>query len=345
MLEGSLGATLLSHGEWFRKRPAIAYATAIMAFAIALAVRFTLNGVLPAGFPYLTFFPAVLLTAFFCGTGPGIVVAILSILSAWYWFIPPFGGFALDTQSAIAVLFFVAILTADILIIHVMNTALRRLVAEQQRTAALLDQQKALFEELQHRTANNMSFIGALLSMHKRRVRGTPDAVSAFEDASTRLDSMARIHRRLYDPTNIDLAIDAYLGDLLRDVFQSAGSPGVETVVESSIARLDVNRLITLSLILSELATNAVKHAFPGGNGRFVVSLGQVGSDYVLTTKDTGPGFPEGFDPAGSDRLGFRVLSSFARTLDGTLSFNNKDGAVTTLTFPAADPRSAKTAA
>ncbi|NGP17222.1 DUF4118 domain-containing protein [Devosia aurantiaca] len=105
MLEGSLGATLLSHGEWFRKRPAIAYATAIMAFAIALAVRFALNGVLPAGFPYLTFFPAVLLTAFFCGTGPGIVVAILSILSAWYWFIPPAGTFALDSQSAIAVLF------------------------------------------------------------------------------------------------------------------------------------------------------------------------------------------------------------------------------------------------
>lgn len=344
MLEGGVGTTLLEQGAWFRKRPLVAYATGIASFAIALAVRFALNDVLPSGFPYLTFFPAVLLTAFFCGTGPGVVVAVLSIVAAWYWFIPPFGGFSLDGQSAIAVLFFVAILTADIVIIHVMNVALRGLREEQLRTAALLDQQKTLFEELQHRTANNMSFIGALLAMHKRRVKGQAEAVSAFEDASTRLDSMARIHRRLYDPTNIDLPVDAYLVDLLRDVLRSGGSERVDVSVVSAVDRLDLNRLITLSLIVSELATNAAKHAFKDRDGRFSVGLETRGDNYVLTARDDGPGFPEAFEPANSDRLGFRVLSSFARTLDGTLSFHSDGGAVTVLTFPAADPRAAKAA-
>lgn len=344
MFKGGIGSWLLSQAEWFRERRAIAYGMGLLSFVLALLVRFSLNDVLPTGFPYLTFFPAVLLTAFFCGTGPGAVVAVLSIFSAWYWFIPPFNSFALDTQSAIAVIFFVVILCADLLIIHVMTAALRHLGKEQNRTARLLEQQKTLFEELQHRTANNMSFIGALLSMHKRRVRGQPEAVSAFEDAALRLDSMARIHRRLYDPTNINLAIDIYLRELLGDVFQSAGSKNIAVSVSSSVDQLDVNRLITLSLLVSELATNALKHAFNGRGGQFSIQLERQGQDYVLTARDDGEGFPEGFDPATSDRLGFRILTSFARTLDGTLSFHSDHGAVTRLTFPAADPRAQKAA-
>lgn len=339
MFKGGIGSWLLSQAEWFRERRAIAYGMGLLSFVLALVVRFSLNDVLPTGFPYLTFFPAVLLTAFFCGTGPGAVVAVLSIFSAWYWFIPPFDSFALDHQSSIAVLFFVVILCADLLIIHVMTAALRYLGKERDRTTALLEQQKTLFEELQHRTANNMSFIGALLSMHKRRVRGQPDAVLAFEDAALRLDSMARIHRRLYDPTNIDLAIDVYLRELLGDVFQSAGSEGISVFVSSSVKRLDVNRLITLSLIVSELATNALKHAFNGRSGQFSIEIDSEGSNYVLTARDDGPGFADSFDPATSDRLGFRILTSFVRTLDGTLSFHSDRGAVTRLTFPAADPR------
>ncbi|SFV36642.1 Two-component sensor histidine kinase, contains HisKA and HATPase domains [Devosia crocina] len=326
---------LLGHAEWLRKRPGAAYGLGVLAFALALAVRFGLNDVLPSGFPYLTFFPAVLLTAFFCGTGPGLLVAGLSILAAWYWFIPPFSSLALDGQSAIAVIFFVVILSADILIIHVMTAALRRLGEEQARTAALLDKQKTLFEELQHRTANNMAFISALLSMHRRRVGTQPEAVSAFEDASTRLDSMARIHRRLYDPTNSELALEIYLFELLRDVLNGAGRENVDVKVLTAIDRLDVNRLLTLSLIVSELATNAVKHAFKDGAGNFSIELERDGADLVLVARDDGPGFPEGFDPSQSDRLGFRVLSSFARTLDGTLSFHSDNGAVTRLTFPA----------
>ncbi len=53
---------------------------------------------LPPGFPFLTFFPAIMLTAFIGGTRPGILCAVLSVLSAWYWFIPPFMSFVVDTR-------------------------------------------------------------------------------------------------------------------------------------------------------------------------------------------------------------------------------------------------------
>lgn len=335
----NFGARLLDISEWFRRRALVAYAMAVLAFGLALAVRFAVNGALPSGFPYLTFFPAVLLTAFFCGTRAGIVTAVLSIFAAWYWFIPPFDSFVLDGQSTVAVLFFVAILSADIFIIHVMHSALRRLGSEQVRTAELLQRQHTLFEELQHRTANNMAFIGALLTIHKRKVRDHAEAAAVFDDASARLQSMARIHRRLYDPTNSDLPVGAYLQSLLEDVLQSAGKAEVEVVVQTRIGNLDVNRLITLSLLLSELATNAIKHAFAEGRGRLQVDLRTEGDDIILLVRDDGPGYPPDFDPANSERLGFRVMSSFARTLNGQLDFASDGGAVTTLVFPARTDR------
>ncbi|WP_052715973.1 sensor histidine kinase [Devosia chinhatensis] len=322
----------------------MAYLVAIAAVALALLVRFLVNDALPTGFPYLTFFPAVLLTAFFCGTGPGIVAAMLSVVAAWYWFIPPFNSFSLDYQSTIAVVFFVAILSADILIIHLMHSSLRRLKQEQARTAHLLERQHTLFEELQHRTANNMSFIGALLSMHKRRAAHSPEVKSVFEDAASRLESMARIHRRLYDPTNNDLPLGAYLEDLLRDVFESAGREDIAIDVRTNIGRLDVNRLITLSLLVSELATNSIKHAYMDRQGRFSILLEDQGDMICVTVRDDGPGFPAGFDPSASDRLGFRVLSSFVRNLDGKLDFRSENGALTIITFPSADPKAAATA-
>ena len=72
-----------------RDRPALAYGLALLAFALALGARFALADILMQGFPYLTFFPAVILTAFFCGTRAGVLCAMLSGLAAWYFFIPP----------------------------------------------------------------------------------------------------------------------------------------------------------------------------------------------------------------------------------------------------------------
>ena len=88
--------------RWFavashlRAQPVLAYGLAIAAFLVALLLRFQVNAYLPVGFPYLTFFPAVLLTTFFCGIRPGILCGGLSVVAAWYWFIAPINSFALD---------------------------------------------------------------------------------------------------------------------------------------------------------------------------------------------------------------------------------------------------------
>jgi two-component sensor histidine kinase len=89
--------------------------------------------------------------------------------------------------------------------------------------------------------------------------------------------------------------------------------------VTSSVQRMELNRLLTVSLVVEVEAIAGT-------------------SDLLLSVGDNGPGFAADFDPAQSDRLGFRILKSFARSLDGTLSFRNQNGAITEIRFPAQAP-------
>lgn len=338
----------LKRGQiWFeasnrlRARPALAYGVALAAFGVALGLRFAVNPYLSTGFPYLTFFPAVMLTAFFCGVRPGILCGTLSVLAAWHWFIAPDNSFAMDSQSAVAVAFFIFIITADIVIIGLMHGAMSRLLVEQQRTTKLLELRQSLFEELQHRTANNLSFVSALLQMHKRRSADEPNVVAALNDASLRLDTMSNVHRRLYDPSSGERPLDSYLRDLLGDVLSGAGRGDIVLDVVCPLDGMELNRLLTVSLVVVEIAINSAKHAL-GSTGpiRLSVRLEAIAgtSDLLLSVGDNGPGFAADFDPAQSDRLGFRILKSFARSLDGTLSFRNQNGAITEIRFPAQAP-------
>ncbi len=112
------------------------YGGAVALFLAALATRFALIGVLPErGFPFLTFCPAVLLAAFLAGLWPSVLVAVLSIVAAWYFFIDPGHAFLPMTQSdVVALVFFSAVLFVDCIVVHLMNTAL----AQERRTEALL---------------------------------------------------------------------------------------------------------------------------------------------------------------------------------------------------------------
>lgn len=126
----SLNMNNLFHDWGFGALPRWAgYMTGLILFATALAVRFAMAGFLPpSGFPFLTFFPAVMLTALFAGLQVSILVSVLSILAAWYYFIEPIGKFnGLSQADLIALIFFAAVLLVDCVIIHVMTTALKRL--------------------------------------------------------------------------------------------------------------------------------------------------------------------------------------------------------------------------
>ena len=103
------------------------YPLALVFFAVALAARFELVDVLPdKGFPFLTFFPAVLLATYLAGLGPGLLASGLSFLAAWLFFIQPDRSVSLTGADMVALAFFSTILLIDCLVIHFMKSALTR---------------------------------------------------------------------------------------------------------------------------------------------------------------------------------------------------------------------------
>lgn len=318
-----------------RHNPVAGYAFAVLAAFLAYAVRAKADGVLPPGFPFLTFFPAVIVTAFVAGLGPGILCGILSGLASWYFFVNPIGSFELNPSSAFAMGFYVFIVAVDLAIIHAMTVALDRLQAERRLTAALYEQQRTMFQELQHRVANNMAFVASLLTLEKRRA-SAPDQAQALEAAITRIDTMSRLHRRLYDPEAANAPIETHLRETITDLIDMAGAERVELVVEAVDVQLELSRLITLSMLLSEVAMNSLKHAFnTRGSGRISVALRRLEDRQLeLVVSDDGSGM--GPPKPGRGGLGSRIVENLGAQLGGKIRVESSPGGVTTrLAFPA----------
>jgi K+-sensing histidine kinase KdpD len=152
---------ILETFERWRRGRNWGYGFAIIAFIVAFAVRYGLEDLLPPGLPFLTFFPAVILTSFFAGVGPAVLVTALSVLAAWYFFLPQLQSFNIESDSVIALVLYVFINALIILLVHTLNVAIERLREERGKARALADQSEAMFAELQHRISNNLQIVVA----------------------------------------------------------------------------------------------------------------------------------------------------------------------------------------
>lgn len=324
----------------FRQHGWLGYGLSLAAFAAALALRHRLAPVLPPGYPYITFFPAVILTAFLAGVRPGIFCAALSGLAAWYFFIGPPNSFVLHRPAVIALGFYVFIVSVDLALIHFMQVSVERLGAEREAvarerevTAGLYEQQKTMFQELQHRVANNMTFVASLLHLQKRKVAASPaTATAALDEASHRIEVMARIHRRLYDPGSVELPVAQYFQEICHDLLDATGAKNIVVLVDMPAIKLDIARLMVLSLLMTEVVTNCLKHAFADdAPGNISLRLERLEpEDLSFTIRDDGCGLPDGYDPATSKGLGTRISQGLAAQLGGKLSVTGGKGLGTT---------------
>lgn len=320
---------------WLRDRVWLAFTLSVAMFIASFQARIHLMDVLPVGFPYLTFFPAVILTTFFCGTWPGVLCAVLSGMASWYYFISPGNPLSFNGSNLLALGFYAFIVAVDIALIHFMQQSGVRMRRERQVTKALYDQQSVMFTELQHRVANNMQFIASILYVGKQNVQRGACPVEVLNDAQQRLQSISRIHRRLYDPSRADLPASEYLQELCTDLVSAAGNPHIRCVVEPGDARLDLTRLTTLSMLVAELVTNALKHAFSEGQpGLISVSLqSAVPHGLRLQVRDNGKGYAGPESKQGRRSLGLKIIASFAAQLGAEPIWRNDNGTVVEVLF------------
>jgi two-component sensor histidine kinase len=245
------------------------------------------------------------------------------------FFFPPYGTFVLATGHKITMAVFVVTAALELYVIRTLNIAIYELSEAREHA-------NTLFRELQHRVANNLQSVAALLTLRKRDVRGDPAALAALDAAQQRLDMMSRVHRRLHDPHSVDLPVGEYLHALCADFIDASDTPGVELSVTADPVVLSLDRLMSVSMIVAELITNSLKHAFAGrGDGRISVNLRAVRGELVLTVSDDGPGLPQDIDRRTSRRLGKGILESLTAQLRGRISFGAGPGTTATLRFPA----------
>lgn len=317
-------------------RPRVGAALAVVAAFVAFGARVALDPVLPLESPYLTFFPAVILKTFVCGLRPEIVCAVLCGLAAWYCSLPSAGSFELNGQTALALAFYAFITIVDIGLIHTMHVADDRLRAAQHTTARLFKKQRTLFQKLRHRVANAMQFVAALVTPRNRCIASDPQAtITAPDDAPVRSETISRIHRRLYDPSRLSLPVGDYLQELRADMLDATGTRDVVCVVDVDAVAFDLTSLTTLSLLVVELVTNALEHAFPpGAPGTIAIRPKRLDAGHLrLTIADEGRGLPHGFDAETSRSLGWRILKGLAAQLGGTLRFDETSATVARLNF------------
>lgn len=325
-----------------RQSVVFAYGFALAAFTTGLGLRLLADMILPTGFPFLTFFPAVILTTFFGGLRPGILVAALSTLAAWYFFIPP-EGFSLNGPGMLALGFFVLIVTIDIALIHTMNSALTKLrleraraVRAEQAASALAAHRAVLFTELQHRVSNNIQIVSALLALQRAEVTDEK-ARQALTDAANRLAMIGRIQRRLYDPDKEGTDIGGFLRELVEDVLQAGAPAGISAAVAADPLPLPPEKIIPAALILAELVANSLEHAFAGRlTGQIRVEVRRLpDGQATMTVSDDGAGLPPGFDAATVPSLGLKLVRVLTRQLAGNFTMTDTGaGTSARLIFP-----------
>jgi len=310
---------------------------ACVLFLAALGARFALGDAL-GPFPFLTFFPAIIVTALLGGVRPAIGVTLVAAATAWYFFIPPFNSWTMPTHGIVGIVFFLLVASLDIVLIEMLHRVVQRLHRERARASALIDAREAMFKELQHRVANNMQFVAGLLAMQQRAVHDT-EAGKVLEEAGARLRAMSRIHRRLYDPANADRPFGPLVEELCHELLEATGAKNIVCRVSVPAGmRMPLDRVLALSLITTEALTNVVKHAFPDGEpGTISIALEpQPDQTLNFVVADDGRGMPESFDATKSPSLGMRILHALAQQLGGELSYGRAvRGSVLRLRFSA----------
>ena len=200
---------------------------------------------------------------------------------------------------------------------------------------SLLAEKELILKEVHHRIKNDMNTISSLLNLQADNLK-EPSAISALNDAKSRVDSMAVLYDKLYHSENLrEMSVKDYLPSLVDEIvanFPNSKSVKIKKKFDDFI--LDVKRLQPLGIIINEILTNTMKHAFTGGrNGIIKASATLTGNHVSLIIQDNGNGMPESIDFENSTGFGLRLVRMLTKQLDGTIRIEREKGTRIILEF------------
>lgn len=198
----------------------------------------------------------------------------------------------------------------------------------EERLNSLLEEKDLILKEAHHRIKNNMNTVQSLLHMHAAYKKENPEDV--LKDAAGRLQTMSILYDKLYDSeTFTELNIRDYLSQLVVEILSvTCNHPAIETEIIIDDFTLHTRILTPLGIIINELITNSVKHAFKGRDkGSISLSVSKKDNRAALIYSDNGNGLPESFSSENSRTLGMRLITLLVKQIKGSITIDDSEGA------------------
>ncbi len=205
-----------------------------------------------------------------------------------------------------------------------------------------LKQKETLLKEIHHRVKNNLQIIHSMLNLQLPQVKDT-EAIELFKESQNRVFTMALIHEKLYQSESMArIDLPEYVRGLVANLFFTYGVTGgtIRPKISVEDVSLDIDLTIPCALIINELVSNSLKHAFPpskwsGQTGEIRIELHCVADDTLtLTVSDNGIGLPPSFEIEDSPSLGLKLVRVLAKQLKGTIHISADNGTEISITFP-----------
>jgi two-component system CheB/CheR fusion protein len=206
----------------------------------------------------------------------------------------------------------------------------------EEQVLASLREKEVLLKEIHHRVKNNLQIISSLLNLQMDFLIDK-QAQAILQEMNTRVRSIAAIHEMLYAATDLSrINFAQYLQTLVKDVasvyVDHAG--GVRVEVDAEQVSLEIVQAVPCGLIVNELLTNALKHAFPENrHGLINIFFRNLGKECVLEVADNGIGLSAKIIPAGAKSMGYQLLDLLVQQIKGQMEIHRSSGTRFTITF------------
>ena len=189
--------------------------------------------------------------------------------------------------------------------------------------AEALTAKEALLFEVNHRVKNSLQIVTSLLNLQAHSSQ-LPELKEKLKEACARVDVVAKLHQHLYQNESHDrVNLGSYVRDFSQDTLRAFANGGSIDIQFNELTDVDIelDRAVSLALIIGELLTNAIKYAFKGQDqNQIAITVSADGHEFYIAISDNGVGVPDGFDIAESSGFGMRIVDSLVKQLSGSLS-------------------------
>ena len=298
---------------------------AALAISLAVAARIAIEQVAGGVTPFTLTFPAVLAATLWAGIRAGTLTALgcqmLTILFVFPNWTVEHGGTPTDIANLVLSTASLAVIIGIAASFRTVSRQLRRQCEREVQTLSLM------IGEMDHRTKNNFQIAAHLLS-DQARLSASADVARELRTAAGRLGSIASVYRNLTlvkDRTGgVDLG--SYLSDVVALLRDGILPEAVSVRVASADIEVTAHSGMIIGLLVNEWIVNAVKYAFPRGEGSILVTAARIGGALVVIVADDGESGPSGALGDGS-----RLIAGLAATINGDVTVRRENGTTCTL--------------